>query len=107
MTRSNKEKGLGNISSYPPIVDPDMDLIVKDFKAKMYGNPDPKILQEIAMFYVIYYLCGYGRENLRAMKISTFAMATDPEKGLRYIYQHVNEADKNHGGGDTDFANQG
>ena len=56
MTKSNKEKGLGSIASYPPIVESDMNTIIEYFK-KMYGNPDPGALQQIVMFDIIYYLC--------------------------------------------------
>ena len=41
----NKEKGLGDVSSYPTIVDTDMKKLRDYFKAKMYGNPDPRALQ--------------------------------------------------------------
>ena len=41
MTKTNKEKGLGDINSYPPINEADLSLITEYFKKKMYGAPDP------------------------------------------------------------------
>ena len=41
------------------------------------------------------------------MTTDTFALATDPENMVQYIYQRVDEADKNHNHNDTSKANQG
>ena len=60
ITKVNKEKGLGEINSYPPINDADMKKLAQYFKQKMYGDPDPKALQQIVAFYIIYYLCRCG-----------------------------------------------
>ena len=73
----------------------------------MEGPPDPKNLQQIVVFFIIYYLCRRGRENLRKMTKNTFAIATDSANKLQHIYQKVDEADKNHSGVDTGKANQG
>ena len=40
-TNVNKEKGLGDISSYPPIAESDMQKLKEYFKMKMYANSDP------------------------------------------------------------------
>ena len=104
ITKSNKEEGLGNVTTYPPINDTDMDKLTAYFKQKMYGNPDPQALQQIVQFLIIYYLCRFGCENLRKMSINMFGLATDPQNGMQYIYQCVDEADKNHSHGDTSTA---
>ena len=43
----------------------------------------------------MFYLCRRGRENLRTMTRDTFALGTDGT-GRKYIYQRVDELDKNH-----------
>ena len=82
MAKVNKQNGLGNINSYPPIVPSDLKLISDYFKRKMYGNPDVKVLQQICVFNVIYYLCHRGRENLHKMTINTFTFDCDPDINL-------------------------
>ena len=106
-TRDNKEKGLGNVQNKPPITEEDMRRISEYFKAVMSGPPNPKGLLQMSVFYVIYYLCRRGRENLRAMTKKTFAFGYDHESKREFIYQCLDEADKNHGVNDTYIANQG
>ena len=105
--KQNKQKGLGKIDNKPPINDSDLKLIAEYFKKTMAGPPNPKGLQQIVIFNIIYYLCRRGRENLRPMKKTTFAIDTDPTNGKEYIYQKEDEADKNHSVCDTSIANQG
>ena len=105
-TRVNKEKGLGNISNKPPIEDQDMKKLDRYFREIMAGPPNARGLLQIVVFHIIYYLCRRGRENLRNMQKSTFAIGVDAD-GRRYIYQKTDEADKNHGANDTSIANQG
>ena len=103
----NKEAGLGVTCSYPPIENIHLKRIVEYSKEKMLEPPNAKNLQEIMIFYVLFYMCRRGRENLRAMKKSTFVIATDPEDNRRYIYQAVDEINKNHSEYDTSLANDG
>lgn len=103
----NKELGLGSIKSKPPIEHADLLKLGTYFKACMEGPPNPKALQEIVMFYLIFYLCRRGRENLRPMKKMTFSIEIDPEDGRKYLFQAIDEADKNHRHDDTSYANQG
>ena len=105
-TRDNKELGLGSIDNKPPITDSDFEKLANYFKTLMAGPPNPRGLLQICVFYIIYYLCRRGRENLRAMTIDTFDIAKDND-GKEYIYQKKDEADKNHGVDDTYIANQG
>lgn len=103
----NKQKGKGNIVSKPPIDDTDLVKITTYFKDAMNGPANPTILQEIVLFYTVFYMCRRGRENLRSMKKNTFAIATDPDDGRSYIYQAIDEADKNHNHNDTHKSNDG
>ena len=79
------------------------------FKTKMYGAPDPRVLQQVMLFYTNV-KCTYVDQAERIyvkMQVNTFAMAIDGEISHRYIYQRVDEADKDHSAHDTNFANQG
>ena len=72
----------------------------------MAARPNPRKLQEILLFYVIYFTGRRGRENLRSMTKSTFQIAQDPN-GRHFIYQAVDESNKNHTEKDTDASFQG
>ena len=52
-------------------------------------------------------MCRRGRENLRTMKQFTFDVKIDPEDGRRFVYQALDEYDKNHNETDMDMANEG
>lgn len=103
----NKAKGLGTIISKPPIDDSDLHRITTYFKAGMAGPPNAELLQECLLFYIILYMCRRGRENLRDMTKDTFRAAVDPEDGRTYVFQAVDEADKNHSHLDTSNSNDG
>ena len=105
--KDNKQKGLGKIDNKPAITDEDMVKIAEYFKKVLAGPPNPKALLQMVVFNILYYLCRRGRENLRNMTKSTFAIAIDPKNGKKFIYQAQDEADKNHGPNDTSIANQG
>lgn len=105
--RINKEKGKGNVTNKPPIDDSDLTKITHYFRQGMNGPPNPGLLQEVVLFYVLLYMCRRGRENLRSMTRDTFSIATDPYDGREYIYQAVDEADKNHSHKDTTKSNDG
>ena len=63
-----------------------MDKIAVYFKKVMHGNPDPRTLQQIVLFHIIYYLCRRGRENLCRVNISTFALAINTATNRVYVY---------------------
>lgn len=105
--RINKEKGLGSIISKPPIDDSDLHRITDYFKCGMAGPPNPTLLQECLLFYIVLYMCRRGQENLRDMTTDTFRAKKDPDDGRMYIYQAVDEADKNHSHKDTSNSNDG
>ena len=103
----NKESGLGNIVSKSEMSDLDMGILTNYFRNAMAGPPNPKKLQDIVIFYILYYMCRRGRENLRGMTKETFQIKTDPSDGRLYIFQDIDEADKNHTYNDTTKSNDG
>ena len=67
---------------------------------KLYGSvamdiSTPCGLQNKVWFDVMFFLCRRGRENLRTMNKSTFAIRKDA-KGREYVYQVTDELDKNY-----------
>lgn len=103
----NKQFGKGNIVNKPPIDDADLAKITEYFETGMNGPTNPALLQEICLFYMVLYMCRRGRENLRSMKKNTFSLDTDPEDGREFIFQQIDEAEKNHGHKDTGKSNDG
>ena len=101
----NKENGLGNIESKTELIDFDLGILSRYFKQLMAGPPNLKLLQGIVILNILYYMCRQGRENLRPMKKDNFAVAVDPHDWRKYIYQKVDEVDKNHSCLDTTKSN--
>lgn len=95
VTRKAKREGRGETNSRPPIEEEDMHKLSEYFAANLSGPPHPQKLQEMVLFYIIYYMSRRGRQNLRTMTKETFAVTTDAA-GREYIYQAVGELDKNH-----------
>jgi hypothetical protein len=89
-----RRKGLGVVKHHIPITKDDMtklysgDTCVFDVEAP-YG-----LLNKV-WFEIMYYLCRRGQENLRAMNKNTFDISAD-SAGRRFVYQKVDELDKNH-----------
>ena len=69
-------------------------------------KPNPKRLQQQMIDYIIYYFCCHGRENLYSMKQGTFQIFIEPD-GAEYLYQAIDEMDKNHGPRDSKKSNDG
>ena len=63
-----KKKGLGVKQKYPPISEIDLERIAEYFNHDHVTKPDPKCLQQNMIFYIIYFFCRRGRENLYDMK---------------------------------------
>ena len=61
----------------------------------VFNTSCPAGLQRKVWFDIMFYLCRRGRENLRQMSKSTFAVACGAN-GVEYVYQVLDEADKNH-----------
>ena len=58
------------------------------------------------IFYIIYYFCRCGRENLYDMKVDSFKVFVEHD-GTEYVYQAIDEMDKNHGIEDSETTNNG
>ena len=52
-------------------------------------------------------ICAAVDMKTRSMTTSTFACATDPPNGKKYIFQQQDEANKNHSAFDNYSVNQG
>ena len=105
MTKQGKEEGRGQIDSKIPISDPDFSKLSSYFQDSMRGPPNPKKLQELVLFNIIFYGGRRGRENLRQMTKETFQIKKDHD-GREYIIQVIKECDKNHREGDTSESNE-
>ena len=103
----NKKKGLGKINRKQPMNDYDINQLMEYFRVSIIADLNPKTLQDVVIFHILYYMCRRGCENLRSMKQYIFAISTDPKDGRKFIYQAVDEYDKNHNETDTDIANEG
>ena len=101
-----KKKGLGSRKKYPPISEIDLERIAEYFCHDHITAPDPKRLQQNMIFYIIYFFCRRGHENLYEMTQDTYKLITE-NNGIQYVIQAVDEMDKNHGIQDTDDTNTG
>ena len=106
MCVDSKKKGKGLRRSTPKITQIDMEKISEYFNYDHMNKPDPKRLQRHMLFYIIYFFCHRGRENLYPMTQSTFRLVTEFD-GTQYVMQDIDKADKNHGPDDTEETNQG
>ena len=101
-----KKQGRGVKKSIPSITPIDLERIAEYFAHDHITNPDPRRLQQNIIFYIIYYFCRRGRENLYSMTKETFKIVVEPD-GTEYIMQNIDELDKNHGIEDSDRTNDG
>ena len=101
-----KRNGLGVKRSTPKISSIDLERIAEYFTYDHMNSPDPRRLQQNIIFYIIYYFCRRGRENLYAMTKDTFQVVCEPN-GTEYVIQMIDELDKNHGPDDTSKSNEG
>ena len=106
VTVNSKKKGKGVRPSYPTITPIDMERIVEYFNYDHVTKPDPKRLQKHLLFYIVYYFCRRGRENLYTMTKETFKKIVEEDR-TEYLIQAIDELDKNHGPDDPSATNQG
>ena len=99
-----KKQGKGYRRSTPVISDEDLLKIGQYFDVDHVHAPNPKILQQTVLFYVIYFFCRRGQENLYEMQKNHFAVKF--ANGVRFIEQSVDELDKNHRENFDKLANQ-
>ena len=106
LLKINKSKGRGTVVHKKPLSNEDLENLFNYFKESMSKPPNAQKLQEILLFYIIYFTGRRGRENLRVMKKNTFQVAQD-SNGRRFIYQAIDESNKNHNEMDDDPSTQG
>ena len=92
--------------SYPAISEIDLERIAEYFCYDHMSKPDPRRLQQNLIFYIIYFFCQRGRENLYDMKRNTFKLVVEPD-GLESVVQDQDEIDKNHNFEDSTKTNEG
>ena len=101
-----KRNGKGVRRSTPSISPIDLERISEYFSYDHIQKPDPKRLQQQMLFYIIYYFCRRGRENLYPMTKQTFELIIEHD-GTQYVIQKIDELDKNHTYQDTEKTNDG
>ena len=99
--KETKANGKGETNHYPEIEPEDLKKLYSSFDLET-----PTGLFEKVWFDIMFQLVRRGRENLRTMTKSSFAIGED-RTGLRYIYQCKSELDKNHNIKDNAFDTTG
>ena len=87
-----KREGKANVEHYPAIATEDLK------RMKTYSREDidnPKVLQQAVFVNISIYFGRRGRENIRQLKITDFAVTTDAAGDL-YLYKVSDERTKNH-----------
>ena len=100
-----KKTSKGTVRNTPPITPKDLKKIRIYFSADHVTNPEPRVLQHCVLFNIMYFFCQQGQENIYDMMQDHFKVFVEPD-GTRYVYQNIDEKDKNHGINDTDLTNQ-
>ena len=100
-----KKIGKGVVKSTQVISEDDLQLVSQYFLQDHVTRPNPKVLQQCVLFYIMYFFCRRGQENLYEMTKKHFDLGVEPD-GTRFIYQAIDEKDKNHNFKDTTPTNQ-
>ena len=101
-----KKEGRGVKKSTPPITPIDLERIAEYFCYDHVSKPDPRRLLQNMLFYIVYFFCRRGRENLYSMTQQTFKHVVEAD-GTEYFVQDIDEMDKNHGADDSQRTNEG
>ena len=101
-----KKMGKGVTRSTPHISQEDMVKLGNYFNVNHVQKPNPKVLQHTVQFFIMYFFCRRGQENLYSMTKNHFKLIVDYD-GTEYVVQTLDEMDKNHGVNETELANQG
>ena len=104
MTVHSKRSGKGVKNSTPPISQIDLERIAEYFNHDHVTEPNGRKLQQNLIFYIVYFFCRRGRENLYNMTKETFKIKVQPD-GTEVLIQAIDEMDKNHGPDDTNRTN--
>ena len=94
-----KRQGFAKVEHHEPILTEDLAKIYSSYDP---SSPDPKSLQYFVWFSIMFHLIRRGRENLRLHKRQSFSVSVDGA-GRKYVYQHLDELDKNHRQNDDPF----
>jgi hypothetical protein len=89
-----KREGNASVTHYPPITTEDVKVLYSG-NHNTFNIDTPVGLQQKVWFEMMFYLCRRGRENQRGMTKQTFKISTDGQ-GKNYVYQAIDELDKNH-----------
>ena len=87
-----KRHGFGKVEHHDPISKEDLEKIQSSYNPL---SPDPNTLQQFVWFNLMFHLIRRGRENLRLQTKQLFAVQVDAT-GKRFVYQALDELDKNH-----------
>ena len=100
----SKRKGKGVKRSMIPISSIDLERIAEYFCHDHLVDPNRGKLQQNIVFYILYFFCRRGCENVYEMKYNTFDVVVESD-GTEYIVQAIDEMDKNQGPDDTEQIN--
>ena len=95
VTTELKKLGKAKTNHHEEITSQDLKMLYSCFDVTT-----PRGLQEKCLFDIIFFLVRRGRENLRQQTKQTFAIAVESTQ-RKYVYQAVDELDKNHRGSDN------
>lgn len=101
-----RKKGLGSTRSYPPIEPEDLAVVSEYFHHDIMNKPNPRTLQQNVLFNIIYFFCRRGRQNIHAFTQAHFEIGHDPD-GTEFVFQAIDEQDKNHDIDVSDPAHEG
>ena len=93
MKRVLKEHNKAAIRHFPSLETGDLAKMRKYFKDNVRSNP--RVLQQAIFVNCMIYFGRRGRENLRNLKITDFAVTSDADN-LMYVYKVTDERTKNH-----------
>ena len=100
-----KKSGKEATTPTPHISDTDLIKVGKFFNVDHVVEPNPRILRHTVQFFIIYFFCHRGQENLYEMTKDHFELCVQPH-GTEYVIQKLDEKDENHGIRDTEMGNQ-
>ena len=96
-----KKEGLAKVQHKPPIANADLK---KLYESAVFNTDNPKTLLNKVFFEIMLCFCRRGRQSLRQLKKSHFAVLVDAS-GKKFVTKVVDELTKNHR--ENDEAEQG
>ena len=87
-----KQQGFGKVDHHITISKQDLEKIQSSYNP---SSPDPKYLQQVVWFNIMFHLICSGTETFRLLMKESLAMQVDAA-GKKFVYQVVDELDKNH-----------